>query len=141
MSAMDDAQVLWLVGTLLPLGLLAIWCAIVFLLSTIGGWRRLARTYRASGEPSGLALRGQTGKVGVVPYRRCLTVHAGDRGVYLSLPFPFRIGHPSLMIPWRDLHGATHARVMGRDVTRMEVGTPVVGRLELPANAVARMTS
>ena len=36
-------------------------------------------------------------------YNRCLTVGANGQGLYLSLLFLFRFGHPALFIPWNEV--------------------------------------
>ena len=36
-------------------------------------------------------------------YGNCLTVGAGYQGLYLSVLFLFRSGHPPLLIPWSDI--------------------------------------
>ena len=131
---MDDSTIALLFAFLFPIAFLAMWCGIVFALGAFGGWRRLARAYRATGEPGGESFHWQTGRVGSVPYRHMLNVQAAASGIHLSVPLPFRVGHPDLMIPWSAVHDEQHAKVWGREVTRFEVGQ--VGRIELPTRVM-----
>jgi hypothetical protein len=36
-------------------------------------------------------------------YSGCLTVGVNRKGLYLSVWFLFRFGHPPLVVPWRDI--------------------------------------
>ena len=83
---------------------IVLWCSISLLLSWIGGWAELARAYRAPGPFSGikLYLRDGVTRFGT-SYGRCLTVGANSEGLYLAIVFLFRVGHPPLFIPWRDI--------------------------------------
>ncbi len=139
---MEPGMIVALVLVLFPISFLALWCAIVFALASVGGWRRLAATYRASDDSTRyVAPRWQTGRIGIVPYRRVLTIDASEKGLRLAVPFPFRIGHQSLLIPWSAVHNRTQGSVWGRDVTRFDVGTPAVARVELPTRALGGASS
>lgn len=80
------------------------WCAVMILISRLGGWSRLAEDYRADGlSPTqtwgvqSISLRYYTG------YNGCITMGSDSAALYLSVWLPFRIGHPNLRIPWGDL--------------------------------------
>ena len=133
---MDGAALAAILVVAIPLGFAAFWCGIVFVLASVGGWRRLARTCRATGAPGGRMSSWETGRIGGVPYRNMLTIHASASGLHLSVPLPFRVGHPDLMIPWSAVHDRKHARVWGREVTRFAVGKPAIANLELPTHAL-----
>lgn len=87
--------------------ILFLWCAIMLLISRVGGWSQLAGYYRAGGlgptQTWGLqsiSLRYYTG------YNGCVTMGIDAAALHLSVWPPFRIGHPNLRIPWEDLHKA-----------------------------------
>jgi hypothetical protein len=81
-----------------------IWVGVCQLISAVGGWKILSRSYRANSAFDGkkmwlksVGLRRWTN------YNNCITVGADKYGLYLSV-FPiFRIGHPPLFFPWTDI--------------------------------------
>ena len=93
------------------IGFVVLWIGILFVITRLGGWATLATFYRLSGSFNGECWRFQSGglrwKMG---YNNCLTVGVNPAGLYLSVFFLFRFGHPSLFIPWADVSVATSKR-------------------------------
>lgn len=89
---------------------ITIWVAVSLILSFVGGWRALSREYRA---PHTVPERGWVERralfSGRARYKNILRLTASDTGIYLSVAFPFRIGHPPLFFPWEDLFAMTGA--------------------------------
>ncbi len=84
----------------------AMFVAILFLLSGVGGWLSLAATYRSTAPRLGKPLRCSA-VLGQWPwsvfYRGIVHVRLNSAGITLSL-FPVcRLFHPPLFIPWRDV--------------------------------------
>ena len=96
---MAVGDVVWLVPAFV-----AFWLVICALLSMIGGWHELSHRFASDNPIDGQLFRFQSGMMGypllTVNYRRCLSVTVGHRGIALSAPFPFRLLHPRLVIPW-----------------------------------------
>ena len=82
-----------------------LWCSIVFLISLAGGWRALGKRYSAKDmEVAGQRWEMESGSMRVLMrYRHILTIVANTRGLYLSVMFFFRPGHPPLFIPWEHI--------------------------------------
>jgi hypothetical protein len=73
-------------------------------ISRVGGWASLAEPYRISEPFSGSQWKFESGQMRYLTrYNHCLTIGANPRGLYLSIPWPLRISHPPLFIPWRDI--------------------------------------
>lgn len=108
------------------------WCMIVLLLSYAGGWQRLSKVYASTTQPHGKAFHGISGGVGIVSYRNCLTIHVAPEGIFLSLPFIFRIGHQTLLVPWHAIHSQEAARFRWTDAVKFQVGFPSQGQILLP---------
>jgi hypothetical protein len=89
---------------LLFVAFVGLWIGISLLIARLGGWATLATFYRLSGPFSGDCWRFQSGefrwKMG---YNNCLTIGANPTGLYLSVFFLLRFGHPNLFIPWADI--------------------------------------
>ena len=77
------------------------WMGVSFLSSYLGGWASLARRYAYPDEFWGDRWSFQSGQMrGMTNYGCCLTIGANSDGLYLSVLFLLRIGHPALFIPW-----------------------------------------
>jgi hypothetical protein len=115
------------------------WCFIVFLISRIGGWGRLAKRYSAGDrQPSGESQRLGSGLVGASRYRGVLTIHQNDDGFFLEVSPLFRIGHPRLFIPWSEISERSHHEVLWAKTERITIGSPPVSKLTLPQNVIRK---
>lgn len=86
------------------LAFIAVWCGIVFLLSLVSGWRELSQYYGSTAPFNGPRFWFQSVSMRLrVGYNNCLIVGANTEGLYVSILFPFRIGHPPLLFPWVDI--------------------------------------
>lgn len=87
-----------------PLLLVAAFFFTAHLTAAVGGWRELARVYRADGPIAGAReWRNRGGRMRyATQYNGCLNIAANAMGVQLSLwrIFP---AHPPLFIPWSDI--------------------------------------
>jgi len=92
-----------IVETLSTVGMfIAIWCVVLFLLSLIGVWSALAGNYRLH-EPFNGKWHLCSGYFGWVGYGNCLKLGADPKGLYIGMLWPFRLAHPPMRIPWRDV--------------------------------------
>jgi hypothetical protein len=92
-------------------GSLLLVALIVLALSFLGGWRRLGSHYAVGTSFNGrrfhfqsLQLRGWCG------YNGCITAGSDAFHLYFSVWFPFRLGHPPLLIPWNDVRARGERR-------------------------------
>lgn len=82
-----------------------VWFLSMHLIAAAGGWRDLARVYRADGPIAGAReWRNRGGRFGAATnYNGCLNVAANATGMQLSLWRLFSVAHPPLFIPWSDI--------------------------------------
>ena len=81
-----------------------LWIGISLSVARLGGWATLATIYRLSGSFNGDCWRFQSGELRwKIGYNNGLTVGANPTGLYLSVFFLFRLGHPDLFVPWADI--------------------------------------
>jgi len=83
-------------------------CFICFIISIMSGWFSLSRRFRTEDEPY-----GQIKSVGPFfytvymrfwgHYSSIIRMTAADDALYLSALFLFRVGHPPLCIPWKEI--------------------------------------
>jgi len=70
----------------------------------VSGWWKLSQFYRARVSPDGKKLWFQSASMRMgMNYGNCLILVVNPDGIYLSVLFLFRIGHPPLFIPWTDI--------------------------------------
>jgi hypothetical protein len=91
----------------------AIWVFVCALLSVLGGWRALSQVYRstlpASFPPPRHVFKFQNATLRWgTNYKGILTFGVDDTGLHLSVFFLFKIGHPPLFIPWRDISAVAY---------------------------------
>jgi hypothetical protein len=119
-----------------------VWCGVLWLLSYLGGWHRLAQQFCAGGRPlTGECHRVGMGKVGVVRYRGVLTLHVLDDGFFMEVMFPFKVGHPRLFIPWSAISARTpHGRFFW-PAEKLSIGQPVIATIALPVGLLPQHTA
>lgn len=84
----------------------ALWSGVVFLMSYLSGWQRLALKYKAP-LPTRRLYTGISGRIGGVSYNGILRLGFNENGLYLHVMSLFGIGHPPLLFPWsmlKNLH-------------------------------------
>lgn len=80
------------------------WILVSFTFAIFTGWHKLAEQYRTYEKPGVKLLQavhvtwGSSLMAGTI-----YTLGSTYKGLYLGVLFPFRIGHPPLLIPWRDI--------------------------------------
>ena len=95
----------WFVA-IFPFWFGGIWVGVCFMVSMIGGWKRLAIHYRRTSSIAGTTYWFQSAGMRLrmtANYGSCLIVTANDEGIGLSILLPWRIAHPPLFIPWSDI--------------------------------------
>ncbi|HMN30645.1 MAG TPA: hypothetical protein PKE45_21010 [Caldilineaceae bacterium] len=147
MQENGEASPIWLIVAIV-VGFLVIfplfWCFVVWVISLIGGWRRLAQVYRTSETPSGPRLFAYFVLVGIASYRNTVALTATPAGLHLAIMPLFRVGHPPLLIPWSALRGGGPASFRwlpavrfeglgaGRNLSLTTLFFPVAGAERLP---------
>jgi hypothetical protein len=95
------------------------WVLASLLISLAGGWAQLSHDFRTRDEPRGPRWRFQSARLRFgVGYNGVLTFAVDPMGLWISI-FPlFRVGHPPLFIPWREMT-ATRERAMRSEVLKL----------------------
>ncbi len=113
-----------------------LWFGVSWLIAQFG-WRALARSYRTTKEAPSEMHNFCTGSINwFANYRVALRVGLTQDGVYLSVWPVFRIGHPPLLIPYRDITPAERSNSFFRE---MAIGNPAVAHLSLSTQMVKKI--
>jgi hypothetical protein len=99
-----------------------VWLMVTLVISYIGGWASLAQEFRCPEDFVGRRYHGYSGYMrGLAHYRNCLTLGANHQGLYLAVLFLFRLAHPPLFIPWREI-SVTRKRLLFIPMVRFQLG-------------------
>lgn len=109
-------------GVFVGLLFLFAWISAGLIVSRMSGWHKLAQRFALQGDfPSRCwRWRSATARYGS-HYNNCLRVAADPAGLYMAMPWLFRIGHPPLFIPWSEI-SISHTKVLLWKMTRFEFG-------------------
>ncbi len=82
------------------------WSGIVFFISRLGGWNRMADayTYHEPLSAECLSMQSATLRFGT-NYRAALKICADAEGIYFSTLFVYRPGHAPFFVPWGEING------------------------------------
>lgn len=121
---------------IIPIAFLTIGGALMFAFAAIGGWRDLARRYRADDKPPGEYYHFRSGSFGGIGYKNLLTVGVCDDGLYLAVFFLFRVAHPPLLVPWSQVQGVHVIRFFTLTGCSVTIGERKRIRVTLPIEAM-----
>lgn len=115
-----------------------LWTGVMYLAAWLGGWRALAGKFRVTTMPEGEARRFQSVSMTRVPglpasYGFCTVLTITPGGLGISVPAPFRFGHPPLLIPWTEFHAVQTRAVLFSKFVDAEIGSPRLATVRLPA--------
>ena len=130
----------WLIVVILvafPVFFIAIWSGVLFLLSRIGGWNRLARKYaRGDRQPTGHYVSGVAGRIGFADYNGVLVTYFNKEGFFLDVNPIFRPGHKPLFIPWSEVSERRTVNLLFAKLEKLSIGRPKVGTISLPTKVL-----
>src|SRR4051812_10978993 len=94
---------------LIAIGMIALWCVQSYVCSMASGWHSLIPRFRSASEYLGetITIRRFPMEIRMrfrMDYTNVVQMTADENGLHLSAFFPFRVGHPPLLIPWRETH-------------------------------------
>jgi hypothetical protein len=104
-----------------------------------GGWAALAKVFATSRPMPPSVLLGQNIVVGLVIYRRSMSVGSDDAGLYLEPGFPVAIFvKQRLFIPWAEIRKVEESLLFWRKAFRLSIGDPCIGEVTAQGETVDR---
>ncbi|GAB3524344.1 hypothetical protein [Emticicia fontis] len=103
---MNRSQILLTLGIIIAFPILfgGIWSGVCYMISAIGGWQSLSKKYEAPKDTFvDQKFTDENGRFGLSNYKFTLTVGFSNAGIFFANNPFFRIGHPPLLIPWREV--------------------------------------
>jgi hypothetical protein len=123
-----------LIVALAVCGFVAIWCFVFKILSAFG-WGKIAHKHSTHVSPTGTEFKWQSLVLGrIMNYNRCVTIHVGNKGLFLEMPRFFRFAHPPLKIPWAAVRYLKEVNTLAGRKFLYELGTPRITRIAFHEN-------
>jgi hypothetical protein len=97
---------------------------IIFLIAYLSGWRKLARHYRTFSSPPYNTAHWKSARIGLGNYNKILSVGTDERGLYLTVFWLFKVGHPPLLIPWSEITMISTVQWIFLSGYRIAIGSP-----------------
>ena len=116
-------------------------CMLFLLFPLFSRWHSLAQRYKTSEPPPTDFHTFQSGRVGLVAFKSVLNIGTSDRGLYLSVLFPFSLAHPPLLIPWSEISRVEQVNSFLQDSYRLYVGSPPIAKLLLRRKTLSAVES
>jgi hypothetical protein len=91
------------------------------ILSNVSGLSKLVAQYNTGLMPDESALTGQTIQIGMVKYRKCVSIKAGESGLFLLIKVPLWKTR-KILIPWKDMMQAGYTKIYRESAVSLIVG-------------------
>ncbi len=123
-----------------PFFLVTMWILVGYVIALGGGWRLLAKRFRAQAPFSGKKWGGQSARMNwAANYSGVLTIGADNSGLFMVPFFLFRAGHPPLLIPWVEIAAARKTERFFFDFVELRLGRSEKIPLRISARLAAKI--
>jgi hypothetical protein len=113
-----------------PILFIAGWILVSFIMSRMG-WRQLAKQYRTKRRYSFGSGDLISARINWIRYKRCLMFIHDMEGMYLRPMILFRLFHPPIFIPWREMSEEGEIKPSLIRFVLLTVGTSPITNIEL----------
>lgn len=107
------------------------WSFTLFLLS-LGGWRSLATRFREPRPVSGKDLGYRSFRIGRTNYNAVVNVTVTRDGLYFKPMFLFRVFHPPILVPWREIKSINTKNFVLLKYQSLGIGNPRIAEISIP---------
>lgn len=121
-----------MIAILFPIAFVGMWVMLMWFFSKQGGWSELAEQFPDDPAIERNNLRWKSIRLGWVGYNNCMTMGFSDWGLHLSIPPPFKMFHPNLLIPWDQFHSAREKSLFFFRWTEAYIGHPTIAQMTAP---------
>jgi hypothetical protein len=112
------------IGYVFPVFFVTLWFFVTYWVALVGGWRLLAKRFRATGPFSGKKWHMQSAAMRWLShYNNALTVGGNADGLFV-VPFVlFRAWHPALFVPWVEITGQNKTQFSFFKLVELRLGS------------------
>jgi len=111
----------------------SLWLTVVFLLTKLSGWDKLAERYGDRQPFQGKIFHFYSGYVGLVRYKGTINIGINLVGLYLNPSVLFRLNYPPILIPWHEINGCVEKKFLLMKYCIFNVGYPKITTIKLPS--------
>lgn len=101
------------------------------ILSNLSGLSKLVNLYKTDLMPDNLSFTNQTIRIGLVKYRKCVTLRAFDVGLFLEIKVPLWKTR-KILIPWKDLRHTGYTKIYWQSAASLIVGEDQSAAIAIP---------
>jgi hypothetical protein len=111
-------------GYIFPFFFAAVWLFSTYWVALLGGWRLLAKKFRAAGPFSGQKWHMQSAAMRWLShYNSALTVGADSEGLFIVPLILFRAWHPPLFVPWAEITAQNKTQLFFFKMVELRLGS------------------
>ncbi|MEM7067715.1 MAG: hypothetical protein AAF478_02430 [Pseudomonadota bacterium] len=98
------------------------WFGVVWMVSRIGGWAKLASIHPANAPVQGDVYRWRSARIRLFSsYRSSLTITVNNEGIHMQPLIFFRFGHEPIFIPWQAVSKLERTTLWPLASAKMEI--------------------
>ena len=127
-----------LVICIFPFAFAVIWIVVNFILSRFG-WYDLAKYYRYDASFEGTNAGIISSNISGINYNNILNLRYNKEGFYLKTIFLFRLFHPPIFIPWKEIKNVKEGSFIFFRYKELSIGEPEVAKIRLKLVTFERM--
>jgi len=106
--------------------------AMIFkILSNISGLSKLMAHYQTDLASDKFSLTGQTIQIGMVKYRKCVSILAAEAGLFLLINVPLWKSR-KLLIPWKEMSQVGFTKIYWESAVSFNVGETYLATIAVP---------
>jgi len=111
---------------------------VIFILSR-RGWTDLASKYQYTDIFTGERVGIISANINGVNYSNCLLLQYNQQGMYLVPVFIFRLFHPPIVIPWKEIKTVRDKKMLFVSLKELVVGDPAVAFIQMKPATVQKL--
>jgi len=111
----------------------AFWALAVFIVSRMG-WSHMAKQFKVERSFDGTKIGIVSAWVNLGNYRSSIILKYNEKGMHLEPIIVFRIFHPALFIPWKEIKEVRAKNILFMQYSELIVGDPMIGRIRLKSS-------
>jgi hypothetical protein len=122
-----------------------IFFASIFLLATYiisrMGWTDLASHYKSEESFMGTRIGIISAAINGVNYNNTLVLKINEEGMYLRPIFIFRLFHPPILIPWKEIKEIRDKKILFFNFKELVIGSPFVALIKIKQSTFSLIES
>lgn len=110
-----------------------LWLTVLFLLTKLSGWDKLAEVYGDRQPFQGKVFHFCSAYIGSVHYKSVINIGVSEAGLYLNPLMIFRLSYPPVLIPWNQINGFEEKSFWLMKYYIFNVGYPKITTIKIPS--------